>query len=166
MMISAFRVARRMGVESLASRFAYFSTDRSGMTGVVKWFDAKKGFGFIVPDDGSSDVFVHYSVVNGNGFKSLADGEQVEFDIISSDDGRIKATNVTGPDGTTVQGAARRAFPGFAGGGFGGGGQYDSFNSFESNQSSSGERNDFKDDFESIDNTFLDSSRSGNDQKP
>merc|ERR1719253_2049019 len=166
-MISALRATRRMGVESLASRVAYFSSDRNGMTGVVKWFDAKKGFGFIVPDDGSADVFVHYSVVNTNGFKSLADGEQVEFDILSAEDGRIKATNVTGPGGAAVQGAARRAFPGFAGGGFGGGGgQYDSFNSFESSQSSSGERNDFKDDFESIDNTFLDSSRSGNDQKP
>merc|ERR550539_276490 len=163
-MISAIRASRRVTVGTLASRFAYFSTDRNGMSGVVKWFDAKKGFGFIVPDDGSADVFVHYSVVHANGFKSLADGEQVEFDIVDSGDGKIKATNVTGPGGATVQGAARRAFPGFAGGGFGdgGGGQYDSFGS--GGFGGFGERNefkdDFKDDFESMDDTFVDSSKS------
>lgn len=69
---SSFRVVRQLNVQSFAARAALFSTDRTGVTGAVKWFDAKKGFGFIAPDDGSGDVFVHYSVVHANGFKSLA----------------------------------------------------------------------------------------------
>jgi CspA family cold shock protein len=51
------------------------------MQGTVKWFNAEKGFGFIAPDDGSADVFVHYSEIQGNGFKSLDEGQQVEFEV-------------------------------------------------------------------------------------
>ena len=50
-------------------------------TGTVKWFNAEKGFGFITLDDGSTDVFVHYSVVDTQGYKSLADGQKVEFEF-------------------------------------------------------------------------------------
>ncbi|NWA44434.1 cold-shock protein [Pseudomonas reactans] len=50
-------------------------------TGTVKWFNAEKGFGFITLDDGSTDVFVHYSVVDIQGYKSLADGQKVEFEF-------------------------------------------------------------------------------------
>ncbi|AUZ42153.1 Cold shock protein CspA [Corynebacterium pseudotuberculosis] len=49
--------------------------------GTVKWFNAEKGFGFIVPDDGSADVFVHYSEIQGNGFRTLEENQKVEFEI-------------------------------------------------------------------------------------
>ncbi len=51
------------------------------MTGIVKWFNADKGFGFITPDDGCKDVFVHFSAIQTNGFKTLAEGQRVEFEI-------------------------------------------------------------------------------------
>lgn len=72
--------------------------------GSVKWFDSTKGFGFIVPDNGGADVFVHQSQIQAAGFRSLAEGESVEFRI-EMDNGRRKAVQVTGPDGANVQGA-------------------------------------------------------------
>lgn len=51
-------------------------------TGVVKWFNEAKGYGFISPDDGSRDVFVHFSVIQSNGFKKLEEGQQVEFEVV------------------------------------------------------------------------------------
>jgi len=50
-------------------------------TGKVKWFNAEKGFGFITPDDGSKDVFVHHSAITGQGYKTLSEGQSVEFEI-------------------------------------------------------------------------------------
>ncbi|EFD85095.1 cold shock protein CspE [Klebsiella variicola] len=53
----------------------------SKIKGNVKWFNESKGFGFITPEDGSKDVFVHFSAIQSNGFKTLAEGQRVEFEI-------------------------------------------------------------------------------------
>merc|ERR1719333_145383 len=89
--------------------------------GTCKKFDPTKEFGFITVDDGSGDVFVHYSEIQAQGFKSLAEGESVEFDIVIQDDGRRKAINVSGPNGSNVQGQKRPPPQFGGGGGFGGG---------------------------------------------
>jgi cold shock protein len=62
-------------------------------SGKVKWFDNKKGFGFITPDSGSQDVFVHHTSILGQGYKTLSDGDVVSFEIIQSPKG-LKAQNV------------------------------------------------------------------------
>lgn len=62
-------------------------------TGKIKWFNDGKGFGFVTPDDGSKDVFVHFSAIQGEGFKSLAEGDKIEFDVQESEKGP-KAANV------------------------------------------------------------------------
>ncbi len=51
------------------------------ITGTVKWFNGEKGYGFITRDDGGKDAFVHYSAIQGNGFKSLEEGDRVEFTV-------------------------------------------------------------------------------------
>jgi cold shock protein len=62
-------------------------------SGTVKWFNADKGYGFIeVP--GNDDVFVHYSAIEGEGFKTLDEGQRVSFDIVENDQGRMQAANV------------------------------------------------------------------------
>ena len=53
----------------------------SKQTGIVKWFDDGKGFGFITPDGGGKDLFAHFSEIQGSGFKSLAEGQRVEFEV-------------------------------------------------------------------------------------
>jgi CspA family cold shock protein len=64
------------------------------LTGRVKWFNAQKGYGFIVPDNGGKDLFVHYSAIQSDGYKTLKEGQKVEFEVDSSDRGD-KAVNVT-----------------------------------------------------------------------
>lgn len=61
--------------------------------GTVKWFDAKKGFGFITPEDGSDDVFVHHTNIEGQGFKTLNNGQAVEYEVGEGRKGP-QATNV------------------------------------------------------------------------
>ncbi len=57
------------------------------MTGTVKWFNDTKGFGFLTREDGEKDVFVHHSAIQAQGFKSLAEGEKVEFDVVQGQKG-------------------------------------------------------------------------------
>jgi CspA family cold shock protein len=65
-------------------------------SGTVKWFDVAKGYGFITPDDGSEDLFIHFSAIDISGFKTLKPGQQVCFDVAMGEKGK-KAFNVTAP---------------------------------------------------------------------
>ena len=91
-------------------------------TGNVKWFNPEKGFGFITRDNGEKDVFVHHSAIQGSGFRTLNDGERVEFDVVQGQKGPA-AENVTRldapADGGGGGGGGGR---GAGGGGYGGGG--------------------------------------------
>ena len=62
-------------------------------TGTVKWFNAEKGFGFIAPEDGSADVFAHYSEISGTGYRSLDENQKVEFDVTQGPKGP-QASNI------------------------------------------------------------------------
>lgn len=64
-------------------------------TGTVKWFNPEKGFGFITPDDGSADVFVHFSAISGEGYRNLEENQKVEFDVTQGQKGP-QAANVKG----------------------------------------------------------------------
>ena len=63
-------------------------------TGTVKWFNATKGFGFIQPDDGSKDGFVHVSAVQGAGLSTLNEGQKVQFELVKGKDGKTSAGNL------------------------------------------------------------------------
>jgi CspA family cold shock protein len=96
-------------------------------SGTVKWFNNDKGFGFITPEDGSKDLFVHHSAIQGTGYKSLDEGERVEFDVVQGQKGPA-AENVTRlgggtPGGSGGGGGSRGGYGGGGGGGgYGGGG--------------------------------------------
>ncbi|SIT68931.1 cold-shock DNA-binding protein family [Ectothiorhodosinus mongolicus] len=63
-------------------------------TGTVKWFNETKGFGFIAPEDGGADVFVHYSAISADGFKTLGEGQKVNYEVQQGPKG-LQAVNVT-----------------------------------------------------------------------
>lgn len=67
----------------------------SKVKGNVKWFNEAKGFGFITPEDGSKDVFVHFSAIQSEGFKTLVEGQKVEFDINEGEKGPSAVNVVT-----------------------------------------------------------------------
>jgi CspA family cold shock protein len=86
----------RIESQGRASTLALFTLRSYTMrtTGTVKWFNDSKGFGFITPEGGQKDCFVHHSAIEGSGFKSLAEGERVEFDVVQGGKGPA-AANVT-----------------------------------------------------------------------
>jgi cold shock protein len=96
-------------------------------TGTVKWFNPEKGFGFITRDNGEKDVFVHHTAIQGSGFRTLNDGERVEFDVVQGQKGPA-AENVVrlnpqeGGTSERSQGGGRGGYGGGGGGGYGGGG--------------------------------------------
>ena len=71
-------------------------------SGKVLWFKTDKGFGFITPSDGGKDVFVHQSAIQAEGFRSLGEGMEVEFEVVQGDNGKLSAKNVTGPGGVKI----------------------------------------------------------------
>lgn len=77
-------VQKDLGVFAMAER----------TEGVVKWFSAEKGYGFIKQDSGEPDVFVHYSAINGSGYKSLDEGDRVSFEVVEGQKGK-QANDVT-----------------------------------------------------------------------
>ena len=77
--------------ETRKSNFLYESSKMA--TGTVKWFNDSKGFGFITPDDGSEDLFAHFSAINMNGFKTLKEGEKVSFEVVQGPKGK-QASNI------------------------------------------------------------------------
>jgi len=75
-------------------------------TGRVKWFSNEKGFGFIEQADGGADVFCHFSAISGNGYRSLNEGDEVEFEVEQGQKG-LQAKNVTVTNAAPVQESAR-----------------------------------------------------------
>jgi len=79
-------------------------------TGVVRWFNDVKGYGFITPDDGGEDLFVHQSAIKAEGFRSLAEGDTVEFQIELGVNEKTKAIDVTGPNGSPLQATKKESY--------------------------------------------------------
>jgi cold shock protein len=71
----------------------YFQEFQDMATGTVKWFNDSKGFGFITPEDGGDDLFAHFSAIQSSGFKTLAEGQRVSFDVVNGPKG-LQAANI------------------------------------------------------------------------
>ena len=80
-------------------------------TGTVKWFNDAKGYGFITREDGEKDLFVHYSAIKGDGFKSLAEGERVEFDVVDGQKGPAAENVIRVGDQEEAAGAPQTTAP-------------------------------------------------------
>lgn len=94
--------------------------------GTVKWFNPEKGFGFITRDNGEKDVFVHHSAIQGSGFRTLNDGERVEFDVVQGQKGPAAeaVVRLDAPEGGDSGGGGGGGRGGYGGGGGGRGGGY------------------------------------------
>jgi CspA family cold shock protein len=77
----------------LLARSFHQQKEAAMATGTVKWFNDAKGYGFITPDDGSEDLFAHFSAINMQGFKSLKEGQKVSFDVVQGPKGK-QASNI------------------------------------------------------------------------
>jgi CspA family cold shock protein len=81
----------------ISARLLFFAGREEGMaTGTVKWFNDAKGYGFITPDDGGEDLFAHFSAIQMNGFKTLKEGQKVQFEVVQGPKGK-QASNITAP---------------------------------------------------------------------
>jgi len=95
--LTAFAIKRLRAL--IAKRFRALQPDfifkeaRAMATGTVKWFNDAKGFGFITPDDGSEDLFAHFSAIEMNGFKTLKEGQKVAFEVTQGPKGK-QASNI------------------------------------------------------------------------
>ena len=88
------RVAElKQGVGETRNLLVYCMKVSDMAIGTVKWFNDSKGFGFITPDDGSEDLFAHFSAINMNGFKTLKEGQKVSFDVVQGPKGK-QASNI------------------------------------------------------------------------
>jgi cold shock protein len=92
--------------------FLYFFQDSQDMaTGTVKWFNDSKGFGFVTPEDGGKDLFAHFSAIQGQGFKTLKEGQRVSFDVTTGPKG-LQAANIRSVDWTEAgRGDCRASSP-------------------------------------------------------
>jgi CspA family cold shock protein len=90
--------SRRLDLRPIgATPHFYFLGHKDMATGTVKWFNDSKGFGFVTPEDGGKDLFAHFSAIQGQGFKTLKEGQRVNFDVTTGPKG-LQAANIRAAD--------------------------------------------------------------------